>query len=285
MYRWGPSTTSGLIRAFRSEKLGGMIASLPMYDFPEIREHTDALWRAISNQARRLGVTDLPDELTRPLVALDEHWLDPTLAFSQSCGYPVLRVLTDAQHILGVFQFGVGSTARPGYYRSAIVCRVDDTRGDDGLTPAFDGATIVANDNGSLSGWISFGNALAVAGVRVGMVRFSGAHVLSCPMVASGEADLACIDGHTLSLLSAHRPAALEGIRVIGHGPEIPATPLFTTHLDAVLPLRVAVTRALTALPAATLEALQIMGFVPWSRDVYEPVAALASTALAVLPT
>ena len=58
-----------------------MLASLPMYDWPEIRSATDAWWTGI---ARHAG-------LGFPLTRADDYaelWRRDDLVFSQTCGYP-----------------------------------------------------------------------------------------------------------------------------------------------------------------------------------------------------
>jgi hypothetical protein len=58
-----------------------MLASLPMYDWPEIRSATDAWWAGIARHAG-LGfpLTRVPDYA--------ELWRRDDLVFSQTCGYP-----------------------------------------------------------------------------------------------------------------------------------------------------------------------------------------------------
>jgi ABC-type phosphate/phosphonate transport system substrate-binding protein len=259
------------------------IASLPMYDFPELVAHTDTLWAEIARQLEARGVGRVPATLVRPSGSLHDHWLDPGLLLSHTCGYPVVRVLTDAQHVLGSFAVASGSPDRPGWYRSVVVCRADDARAPDGVA-GFDGAPVAVNDAGSLSGWVSLGVALADAGIRPGPVTFTGAHAASVDAVRRGAADLASIDAHSLSLFSAHRPAATQGLRVIGHGPEVAMTPLITTFAALVPALREAVAAAVDAIAPATRAALQIDGFVVGGREMHAQVLELAATAKTVMP-
>ncbi len=42
-----------------------MIASLPMYDFKELRPAHDALWSAIADRLMAAGITNVPTRLTR----------------------------------------------------------------------------------------------------------------------------------------------------------------------------------------------------------------------------
>ena len=260
-----------------------MIASLPMYDLPEIVPHTDALWEEIARQLTLRGVASVPSTLERPSGALHGHWLDPRLLLSHTCGFPLVRVLTDAQHVLGSFDVASGSPDRPGWYRSVVVCRADDARASDGVV-GFDGAPVAVNDPGSLSGWVSLGVALADAGVRPGPITFTGAHALSVAAVRSGSADLASIDVHSFSLFLAHRPSVVAGLQVIGRGPEVAMTPLFSARSDLVPVLRESVLAAVDAIDPATRTALQIDGFVVGGREMHDRVLEFAAKASTVMP-
>ena len=68
--------------------MSDLIAGMPMYDFPEIREATDAFWSSLSEKLRSRGVANVPDHLTRPH-DLPSLWSDPNLLFGQTCGYPL----------------------------------------------------------------------------------------------------------------------------------------------------------------------------------------------------
>lgn len=260
-----------------------MIASFPMYDFPELVDHTDALWHEIARQLHARHVSGVPSEIVRPTGSLHDHWVDPALIISHTCGYPLVRILTDAQHVLGSFAVASGSASRAGWYRSVLVCRADDPRANDGVA-AFDGAAMAANDAGSLSGWVSLGVALADAGIRPGSIRFTGAHALSVDLVRRGGADLASIDAHSFALFTAHRRAAVDALRVVGHGPEVAVTPLFTARAELVPLLRDAIGAALDALTPQTRLALQIDGFVAGGREMHAQVLGLAARAMSVMP-
>ena len=257
------------------------VASLPMYDFPELRGHTDALWDAIAVQLRALGVDAVPRTLTRPDGPLVDHWLRPDLLLSHTCGYPVVRQLPGI-HVLGSFSVVAGSS-HAGHYRSVVVARGDDRRVRGGLA-AFEGASVAANDDGSLSGWVSLGWALAEAGIAPGQVTFTGQHALSVAAVRDRVADLASIDAHTYGLFCAHRADAVAGLVVVGHGPEVAVTPLVTARGELVDTLRSAVAAALVGLSTDVLRALMITGWVPHDRTDHEPVLELARKALSVLP-
>jgi len=71
-----------------------MIASLPMYDLPELRTATDAWWSGMAAALRRAGIDPVPDQLTR-VDSIAAVWRDPNLLLSQTCGYPLVREMAD----------------------------------------------------------------------------------------------------------------------------------------------------------------------------------------------
>ncbi len=259
----------------------GMCASLPMYDFPEIREHTDLLWNHLASGARRRGLQDVPLLLTRPDGRLVDHWRRNDIFLSHTCGYPVVRELPEV-HVLGSFSVEAGPS-RPGYYRSVIVARATDPRSAIGLA-AYDGAPVAANGDDSLSGWVSLGWAMAEVGVSAGPVTFTGAHALSVLAVRDGTADVASIDAHSYALFAKHRPDAVAGLGVIGQGPEVAVTPLITARGELVDSLREVVAEAVESMPSESLRALMITGWVPHGRTEHDPVKELAERALTALP-
>ena len=64
------------------------IASLPMYDLPELRSATDDWWRALARALRRAGIDEAPDDLARG-VPRERAWRSPQLILTQTCGYPL----------------------------------------------------------------------------------------------------------------------------------------------------------------------------------------------------
>ena len=63
-----------------------MIASLPMYDWDEVRAPTDRLWGLVRDNLRASGVA-APDALQRGGDMWGD-WLHPDLILSQTCGFP-----------------------------------------------------------------------------------------------------------------------------------------------------------------------------------------------------
>jgi ABC-type phosphate/phosphonate transport system substrate-binding protein len=233
-------------------------ASLPMYDLPELRAATDALWRDI---VERLDVDGAPAELDRghddDLLAY--HWRHPALLLTQACGWPVAALMHGEVAIIGAFTYrGIGD--RNARCASHFVVRADDTG------RPLQGRTVAVNGTDSLSGWISL-----VAGVGdLGPVLITGAHVESLAEVRAGRADLASVDPVTWALLARHRPAALDGLAIVGAGPDVPFLPLIT---HPTLGPGVDVLRDVLA--TVRSEPLLIDGFVALDATDYAPVLRL----------
>ncbi len=261
-----------------------MRASLPMYDLPEVRDHTDRLWTAIAEELHGLGVADVPDMLERPA---DHHdaWRPPGLLLSQSCGYPVATALRDVVRVVATPHYAAIGCDGPRY-RSAVVVRassraasLDDLRG-----------TVCAfNAGDSHSGY----NALraAVAPIANGRPFFSttigtGAHAASIAVVRDRRADVCAVDCVTWALLSRYRPSSLSGLAVLAHTEPAPGLP-FVTAGDcsdaAVETIRNALDRAFSRPDLAdTRAALLIGGLSVSTLDTYVPLLEMERAAVAL---
>jgi hypothetical protein len=235
--------------------------SLPMYDLPELRGATDALWRDI---ASRLIVDGVPTELDRQHTddLLAHHWRHPALLLTQACGWPVAALIHGDVAIIGAFTYR-GISDRHARCTCHLVGRADDTE------RPLHGRAVAVNSTDSLSGWICL---LAAVG-EVGPVLITGAHVDSLAAVRAGRADLASIDPVTWALLGRHRPAALDGLAIIGAGPAVPSLPLIT---HPTLGPGVDVLRDVLA--TVRSEPLLIDGFVALDAADYAPVLRLAGS-------
>ena len=112
------------------------IAALPMYDWPEVRAETDALWVRIRNALRAAGV-NAPEALTRrngdmPGVDLssDEFdlptlWRHPNLLLAMTCWGPMELGLATHVRVVGQTNYGGVEGGAGEDYSSAIVMRRD----------------------------------------------------------------------------------------------------------------------------------------------------------------
>jgi len=234
----------------------GGVAALPMYDWPEARDATDAFWAAVRDGLRARGIA-APDALSREL-GLMQGWTHPRLVLGQTCGLPLVSVLAGRVEVVGAEDRALPGCP-PGWYRSAVVVRADDPRGELG---EFRGAVLAVNGFDSQSGWGSIlhhAAPLAEGGRFFGRVRVTGAHVRSVDRVAAGVADIAAIDLLTWGHCLRHRPTAGR-LRVLMLTDPTPGLPYIAAPGTAVAALRSALADASP-------------GFLPMEAGDYRVVA------------
>jgi ABC-type phosphate/phosphonate transport system substrate-binding protein len=194
-----------------------------MYDFPDMRWATDALWSAIAAR-----VPGAPEYLERAR-ALHDIWTDPDLLLAQTCGYPFVTSLAGKVALLATPRYRAEG-CEGILYRSALVVRVEDGAA---CLEDLRGRRCAVNDAKSQSGM----NALRseVAKLAGGTTRFfadvaiTGGHAASVSTVARGDADVAAIDCVTWAHLQRFRPAETRRLRVLGWTGASPGLPLVTS--------------------------------------------------------
>ncbi|MGH6854041.1 MAG: phosphate/phosphite/phosphonate ABC transporter substrate-binding protein [Aestuariivirga sp.] len=194
-----------------------MIASLPMYDWPEVREATDAWWTAI---ARHLGA-DISLSRGGDHVAA---WAAPDLLFSQTCGYPFTHEFRGKLKIVATPHYGVDG-CRGANYRSMVFAR------ENAPLESFRGKIAAVNNPNSMSGMLALQLVFAPH-AREG--RFfaeaveTGGHIGSLLAVRDRKADVCAVDAICTAMAKAYRPDYLEGLVEIARSPEVPGLPYVT---------------------------------------------------------
>ena len=251
-----------------------MIAALQMYDWPEVRERTDAFWARVRAELARQRI-GAPVALSRP-DDLSVPWRNPDLLVGQTCGLPFVSGRCPGTILIGRPDYGVEG-ASGGTYASAVICRANEAA----PLSEFRGRTAVINEFGSQSGC----NALADHVQRMkldrdgpffGRLEISGAHRASALMVARGQADIAAIDAVSWALFAECEPEAHAGLHVIGWTRNMPALPFITAAANA--PQKLALTDALltAALESgATLPGIPI-DVLPTEDADYDPISRMA---------
>ncbi|MEO9903362.1 PhnD/SsuA/transferrin family substrate-binding protein [Nisaea sp.] len=200
-----------------------MIATLDMYDFPEIREATDAWWEALARGFSAEGLSGIPPHRTRSPEE-SAAWSNPDLVFTQICGYPLRKRYRDALRVVGTPHYQAEGCDGPRY-RSVVIVQ----RGA-GITSieALEGARLAYNGALSQSGMSAFRALLAAHGIKpdfFGDAVWSHGHRASVSMVTSGEADTAAIDCVTWALLQKHAPKECNAVEVLARTPDAPGLP------------------------------------------------------------
>ncbi|MGB0846066.1 MAG: phosphate/phosphite/phosphonate ABC transporter substrate-binding protein [Thiolinea sp.] len=201
-------------------------ASLPMYDFPELRTVTDEWWRGIKKHFQHAGITIAPEELLhdRPV---HELWNDDKLLLSQCCGFDVAFGYRDLLAVLVTPVYAVAGCEN-GHYMSRIVVHAESGLQD---LAALKGKVAAINGPESHSGmnaFLSLIQPLSDNGRFFREIRVSGAHADSIRMVQQKQVDVAAIDCVTYALLERYRPAVLQDVITIAKTDVAPALPYVT---------------------------------------------------------
>lgn len=238
-----------------------MQASLPMYDRAEVQPANDRLWAGVR---ARLQGGEVPQTLLRGVWPLWDHWTDPGLILSQTCGLPYRARLHDRVTLVASPDYGLEGCA-PGYYRSVLIARAADTR----AVPAdFAGAALAVNDGLSQSGWGAIWEFARDAGIALRPALETGGHRASALAVLEGRADWASIDAQTWALIRRWDDWAT-GLKVIGLTRPTPALPFITARGRDPAPIRAALAGAIAAMSVADRAVLGLRGVVEIAPEAY----------------
>lgn len=239
-----------------------MIASLPMYQRPELAAAHARYWSLIRRRLERSGI-DAPGELTQDADVF-AVWNDPALVLGQTCGMPFRNGLYGQVELIGTPDFGVDGCA-PGHYRSAVVVRRADPRT---AIEDFAAATLAYNQNHSQSGYAAIYHHAASRGFWFALRVCTGGHLASARAVADGAADIAAIDAVTWRLLDRYEPFAAS-LRVLDWTEPTPGLPYIAGLGADVMSTSAAVAEAIAVLTAEDREALGLRGLISLPAAAY----------------
>lgn len=233
--------------------MSGLIAALPMYDWPERHSEVDAEWAAIRDRLRGAGVS-APDELTRDIGDLYDFWRRPDLLFAQTCWGPMGDGLAELVQVVAQPSYDGIEGGQGEFYSSAIVMRRDSSsRNERAAALPLDllrGNRLAFNVPDSMSGYIGLSRDLEALGESLAIFTEqvpTGGHRKSIRAVAEGRADVAAIDCLSWKLAQEYEPAAND-LEVVGWTTKRPGLPFITaktTPPDVVLALQGAVSQRL----------------------------------------
>jgi ABC-type phosphate/phosphonate transport system substrate-binding protein len=204
------------------------VAHLPMYDLPEVRTATDALWRGIAARLRAAGMAEVPVGLSRHLTH-QESWRHPGLLFGQSCGYPAVYSYRDMLRIVAAPIYnapGCSGTTHRSFFIVPADSRaraIADLRGSRFALNAWDSNTGMNLARLALA-------PLAAGGRFLGEIIETGGHAASLALVANRGADVAAIDCVSYAFFARHRPTLTAATRILGPTAPSPTLPFVTTR-------------------------------------------------------
>ncbi len=203
-----------------------LTASLPMYDFPEVRGALAVLWTEIARRLERAGFEGVPPALVHDR-GLHVLWSDPSLLLSQCCGYDLVNRFAGRLRPVATPRYSAPGCSGSDY--ASVILVADRSRATE-IEHLRDLACVV-NGLESHSGANAL-RALVAPLSREGRffrtVRVSGSHAESIAVLARGEADVTSVDCVTYALLGRHRPASLIGTRPLCYTPRAPGLPYVT---------------------------------------------------------
>ncbi len=245
-------------------KLSGL-AMMPLYDWPELHDHTDALWARIREAARAEGL-DVPEALDHRPQRLSA-WMAEEVVFSQLCGSPWFRKHRHHARYLATSDFDLMDNA-PGTYFSQVVVKA----GSDWTSLAsLNAAKLAFNDDDSQSGVHCLRPLMAVEPLLAGGLE-TGGHRFSMQAVAAGEADFAAIDAFSFRLAERIMPEVIADLRVLTSTPARPAPVLITSKAlgdDVGARMQRAVLAGWSTVPAEITSTYAMRGAVDLGGAVY----------------
>lgn len=239
-----------------------MIASLMMYARPQLDGAHERFWTLIRNDLSHVGI-DSPVHLSQQAEEFSV-WQSSDLVLSQTCGMPFRLWLHDKVQLVGTPDYGVEGCP-PGYYRSALVVRSDDTRED---LAAYRDAVFAYNQTFSQSGYAAPYWHLAPRGFWFRDQLQTEGHLNSARAVAEGRADITALDAVSWRLMRAHEDWA-SGLRVLEWTEPTPGLPLITAKGNDAEAIFTAVQSAIGQLDATDRIALGLRGIVRISACRY----------------
>lgn len=245
-----------------------MIASLPMYATPLTTGADARFWALIRDNMHKQG-HDAPKNLSVAPPDLMEHWRNPALVFSQTCGLPYRAVLKDDVSVIGTPDYGIKGCPA-GHYCSVIIARQNDTRN---ALADFRDARFAYNDPMSQSGWAAL--ALEAPETLQGPRICTGSHRASVLAVQQRQADFAAVDAvswwHLQSL------EQTRGLRIVHATRPTPGLPYITARSGPADALFAAISQAIAALAPSDRDKLHLKGLIALPPSAYDlPLPPLA---------
>ncbi|WP_292895245.1 phosphate/phosphite/phosphonate ABC transporter substrate-binding protein [Nitratireductor sp.] len=201
------------------------IAALPMYDWPECRDETDAQWRSWLDALRARGI-DAPENLTRS-GDLQALWRNPHLLLAQTCWGPMEAGLAEHVCVIGQPDYSAYEGGEGAYYSSVILMRKSVARCDvaapaDGRAhlplDLMRGTRLAYNEVLSRSGFLALIQDLKEFNETIDLFAETletGRHRASLKAVRDGRADVCAVDCRSWALAQRFEPG-VDGLRIVG---------------------------------------------------------------------
>lgn len=237
-----------------------------MYDWPEVRNATDALWQGLQRHIPGLPPIDRRTDYTGA-------WRQPDLLLSQTCGYPFTHEFRGKLKYLATPHYAADGCDGANYCSIVLARQNLPLAGFRGMTAAVNGPDSMS---GMLALKLVFGP-LARDGRFFGNAFISGGHNNSIAAVREGRADICAIDSVCMALARRYRPGDLEGLVEVARSPLVPGLPLVTVAGDVDVIRRGLASAFADPDTAAARQALFLSGFSVLDPQAYDRILDLES--------
>jgi len=239
-----------------------MIASLMMYQRLQLVNAHFRYWALIRSALAKKGI-DSPNELSQDAEEF-YVWRHPNLVLSQTCGMPYRTWLHKDVHLVGTPDYGLDG-CKPGYYKSAIIVRADDSRKS---IDEFENAVFAYNQTMSQSGYTAAYWHVKPHEFWFKKTCHSGQHLLSARMVANANADITSLDAVSWRNIKKYEAFAKK-LRVLDWTEPTPGLPLITSKSINAVDVFDAVETAIHELTVQDQSDLGFVGLVKIPKSKY----------------
>ena len=239
-----------------------MIASLSMYERPELEFYQNLYWLEIRSSLRKKNLTS-PKQLTKKGFGLD-FWENPDLVLSQTCGLPFRKYLHKTVKLVGTPDYKIKGCL-PGYYFSCFVVRKVDKK-----KKLFDykDSIFAFNEKDSQSGYFAPMKHVNDQGFSFKNTFETGSHYNSMKSVVDGLADITSIDIVALGFMNKF-DVFTKKLKVLEKTTPTPGLPYITSSKFDSEIIFDAVYEALNNLSAEVKNTLKIKQIVKIPKEKY----------------
>jgi ABC-type phosphate/phosphonate transport system substrate-binding protein len=201
-------------------------ASLPMYNFPGMRQANAAFWSALCDLCRAKGL-ETPDSLSveRPAVPDD---IEDEVLFTQVCGWPLQTIFKGRHQLLARPCYDAAGCTGSTHSAFILVPQDSQARTLHNLRgKRFALNTVHSNSGMNLPRRMIAD--LAKGQPFFGEVIDTGGHGASLRLLIAGGADCASVDCLTVAFAQDYQPELMAGLRILAQTPPSPAIPFVTS--------------------------------------------------------
>jgi ABC-type phosphate/phosphonate transport system substrate-binding protein len=237
-----------------------IVASLPMYDWPEFRNHTDLFWQALTKHMGWTGELNRTDFV--------KLWQREDLHFSQTCGYPFTHDFKGILRYVATPHYQVDGCEGANYC-SILFAREQTPLAD------FYGATAAINATDSMSGMLALKLVIAPylkSGEFFRRKKITGSHRNSLEAVRTKFADVCAVDSVCVGLARQHCPEILAGLVEVARSPMVPSLPFVTRSVEPALLVQALQKTFADESIKLTRDALLLQSYSELPLDAYDKI-------------